>query len=328
MTDLPQFPDIEAAAARLATYAAVTPVLEHPALNARMGRRVLLKLETMQRTGSFKFRGACNRLLAIPEGERASGVVAFSSGNHAQGVAAAAAELGLAATIVMPADAPAAKIAGTKSYGAEIVYYDRLKDDREAIAAKICAEKGATLVRPFDDPLIVAGQGTAGLEFARQAAGMDAELETVLVPCSGGGVASGVALAFSGVSPTTRVHPVEVERFDGMTRSLAAGERVRAPGGAPSIADALMAPIPGEVPFALARTCLAPGIVVTDADLTCAVCYAAQCLKLVVEPGGAAGLAALLAGQITGDGPVGILLSGGNCDPETLAACCTKAPNP
>lgn len=328
MTTLPQFRDIEAAAARIAAFAVTTPILEHPDLNARTGRRVLLKLETVQRTGSFKFRGACNRLLAIPETERARGVVAFSSGNHAQGVAAAAALLGMAATIVMPADAPAAKIAGTRAYGAEVVFYDRHKDDREAIAAEICAAKGATLVRPFDDPQIVAGQGTAGLELLRQAAAAGAELDAVLVPCSGGGLVSGIGLAFAGASPGTRVHPVEVEGFDGMGRSLAAGRRVAAPGGAPSLADALMAPMPGEVPFAIARTCLAPGIAVGDEALVRAVSYAAQRLKLVVEPGGAAGLAAVLAGQITPGGPVGIVLSGGNCDPQTLADCCVRVPNP
>ncbi len=256
-------------------------------------------------------------------------MVAFSSGNHAQGVAAAAALAGIAAVIVMPADAPAAKIEGTRGLGAEIVFYDRAKDDREAIAAEICAARGATLVRPFDDPDIVAGQGTAGLEFARQAAARGIHLDDVLVPCSGGGLVSGVALALGHESPGTRVWAVEAGNFDGMGRSLWAGRRLAAPGGPPSLADALMAPMPGEVPFALARTLLAGGLAVDDADLARAVSYAVRRLKLVVEPGGAAGLAALLAGRLDAKGrAIGIVLSGGNCDPDTLADCCARFPTP
>jgi threonine dehydratase len=225
---LPTFADIEAAAARIAPWAVETPVIENADLNARTGGRVLLKLETLQRAGSFKFRGACNRILQIPKDARAKGVVAFSSGNHAQGVAAAAALFGIPATIVMPLDAPEAKIAGTRGLGAEIVPYHRIKDDREAIAAEVCAARGATLVRPFDDAAIVAGQGTAGLEFVRQAAARGVALERVLAPCSGGGLVSGIALAFSKESPGTGIWAVEPEGFDGMGRSLAAGERVAA----------------------------------------------------------------------------------------------------
>ncbi len=329
MTSLPNFEDIAAAAARIAPWAVETPVLESPALNDRVGRRVLLKLELFQRTGSFKFRGACNRMLQIPVGMRAQGVVAFSSGNHAQGVAAAAALLGIPATIVMPADAPAAKLSGTRAFGPEIVFYDRIQDDREAVAAAICAKTGATLVRPFDDPAVVAGQGTAGAEFARQAAARELDLKEVLVPCSGGGLASGIALAFAELSPATRLWAVEPAAFDGMGRSLAAGRRVAAPGGAPSLADALMAPLPGAVPFAVAQSWISGGLAVNDDDLARAVSYAAQTLKLVVEPGGAAALAALLANRAPeGAGAVGIVLSGGNCDPETLAACCARAPLP
>ena len=229
----------------------------------------------------------------------------------------------------MPADAPSAKLAGTRALGAEIVFYDRLADDREAIAAEICAAKGATLVKPFDDFAVVAGQGTVGLEFAHQAAACGAALEHVLVPCSGGGLAGGIALAFSALSPPTQVWPVEPEGFDGMGRSLRAGCRLAAPGGAASLADALMAPLPGEIPFAVAQGRSPGGFAVSDGDLARAVSYAARVLKLVVEPGGAAGLAALLAGRLeAGDGPIGIVLSGGNCDPETLAACCAAAPAP
>ena len=205
MTNLPTFADVEAAAVRIAGYATETPLLENIALNARAGARVLIKPETLQRTGSFKFRGALNRILLIPEKDRRGGVVAFSSGNHAQGVAAAAALLDMPSLIVMPEDAPSTKIAGTKSYGAEVVFYDRMKDDREAIAAKIVAERGATLVKPFDDPWIVAGQGTIGLEIAKTAASRGLTLDAVVVPAGGGGIVSGIALALSGTSPKTKV---------------------------------------------------------------------------------------------------------------------------
>jgi threonine dehydratase len=315
----PEFADVEAAAVRIAPYAVETPLIESRALNERLGARVFLKAESLQYTGSFKFRGAYNRISLIPESERPGGVVAFSSGNHAQGVAAAAKIFAIPAVIVMPKDAPRAKIEGTKAYGAEVLFYDRVTDDREAIAAEVCAARRATLVRPFDDAGVVAGQGTAGLEIVRQApVGLDA----VLVPCSGGGVASGIALAISGASPGTDVISVEPEDFDGMRRSLLAGERSTAPGGALSIADALMAPTPGKVPFALAKRLIAQGLTVTDRDLARAAAYAAGTLKLIIEPGGAAGLAALLAGRYAVHGKtVAVVLTGGNCDLETVASC-------
>ncbi len=326
---IPVYADIEAAAARIAPYAAETPLIESHALNARVGARVLLKLETFQRTGSFKFRGALNRILLIPEAERGKGVVAFSSGNHAQGVAAAASLLGIPAVIVMPADAPVAKLDGTRALGAEIVFYDRQRDDREAMAAGLCAKRGATLVPPFDDAAVVAGQGTIGLEISRQAVAMGASFGHVLAPCSGGGLVSGIALALSQAAPAATVHSVEPEGFDGMRRSLIAGSRTAAPGGAVSLADALMAPVPGQIPFALASTHLRGGLSVNDEELARAVSYAVRVLKLVVEPGGAAGLAALLAARIdAGFGDVAIVLSGGNCDPATLAQCCSRVANP
>jgi threonine dehydratase len=315
----PEFADVEAAAVRIAPYAVETPLIESRALNELLGARVFLKAESLQYTGSFKFRGAYNRISLIPESERPGGVVAFSSGNHAQGVAAAAKIFAIPAVIVMPKDAPRAKIEGTKAYGAEVLFYDRVTDDREAIAAGVCAARRATLVRPFDDAGVVAGQGTAGIEIARQA---PVRLDAVLVPCSGGGVASGIALAISGASPGTDVISVEPEDFDGMRRSLLAGERSTAPGGALSIADALMAPTPGKVPFALAKRLIAEGLTVADRDLARAVAYAAGTLKLIIEPGGAAGLAALLAGRYAVHGKtVAVVLTGGNCDLETVAAC-------
>jgi threonine dehydratase len=284
-------------------------------LNALTGGRVFLKLETLQRTGSFKFRGATNRLAMIPESDRANGVVAFSSGNHAQGVAAAAQLFGMPAVIVMPSDAPRPKIEGTRAFGATIVEYDRVREDREAIAAKICAERGAVLVRPFDDAGIIAGQGTVGLEIAKAADHLGVALDEVLVPCSGGGLVSGVALALNGAKSSARVHSVEPEDFAGMKLSLEAGRRVKAAGGPLSIADALMAPIPGEIVFEVARGLLARGLTISDAELKAALGFAAEKLKLLVEPGGAAALAALLAGKIeTKNRAVALVLSGGNAD--------------
>jgi threonine dehydratase len=318
-TKPPVFADVQAAAARIAPYVVETPLLENAQLNERLGGRVFLKVEALQRTGSFKIRGAANRIALIPQAERANGVVAFSSGNHAQGVAQAAKLFGIPALIVMPKDAPRAKVEGTKGYGAEVVFYDRVKDDREAIGMAYARERGATMVRPFDDAGIVAGQGTIGLEIARQA---PAALDAVLVPCSGGGIVSGIALALSGASPGTRTVSVEPADFDGMRRSLLAGERVSAPGGALSIADALMAPVPGVVPFAVAKGLLGEGLVVSDAELSAAVAYAVRTLKLIIEPGGTAGLAALLAGRLDVHGrSVCVVLTGGNADFETLARC-------
>jgi threonine dehydratase len=318
------YDDVLAAAKRIAPYAVRTPLVESPALSARIGGRVFLKLELLQRTGSFKFRGALNRLAMIPPEKRAGGVVAFSSGNHAQGVAAAAGLFGMTALIVMPSDAPRAKIEGTRALGAEIHLYDRQREDREAIAARFCAERGATLVKPFDDPGIIAGQGTVGLEIAEDAKRFGINLEAVLAPCSGGGLVSGIALALQGSGSAARVHSVEPENFDGMRRSLAAGERVAAPGGPLSIADALMAPMPGAHVFALAKGLLAPGLAVSDAELERAVSFAATQLKLLVEPGGAAALAALLAGKTQGEN-IALVLSGGNADFGTIAAIVARA---
>ena len=322
MLEVPSFADVVAAAKRIAPYAVRTPLVEAPALSADRGGRVFLKLENLQRTGSFKFRGACNRILMIPDNERAQGVVAFSSGNHAQGVAAAARMFKIPALIVMPADAPKAKIEGTRAYGAQIVTYDRLKDDREAIAAKICAERGATLIKPYDDPGVMAGQGTTGLEIAEDAARFGITLDAVAAPCSGGGLVTGVALALKGAGVAAPMHSVEPENFDGMKRSLAAHARVSAPGtsqGGPlSIADALMAPVPGHHVFALADGLLAPGIAVTDHELSSAVAFAATRLKLLIEPGGAAALAAFLAGKLEGK-TVALVISGGNADFASVA---------
>ncbi|HWC62635.1 MAG TPA: threonine/serine dehydratase [Rhizomicrobium sp.] len=313
MTGNADYAGVLAAKKRIGPHAVRTPLVESKILGERIGGRVFLKLEFLQRTGSFKFRGALNRISLIPEDERKAGVVAFSSGNHAQGVAAAAALFHMPALIVMPSDAPKPKIEGTRALGAEIVLYDRVKEDREAIAGRIRDERGATLIKPFDDPEIIAGQGTVGLEIAEDAQHLGVTLDEVLAPCSGGGLVTGTALALKGSGVTAKVRSVEPENFDGMRRSLEKGQRVSAAGGKLSIADALMAPTPGVHVFALAKDLLSPGLTVSDAELEKAVVFAATRLKLLIEPGGAAALAALLAGKATGKS-VALVLSGGNVE--------------
>lgn len=312
--------DIEAAAARLEGLAVRTPLIESPALNAEVGARVLLKPETLQRGGAFKFRGAMNRMLRLTDEERARGVVACSSGNHAQGVALAARMLRAPATIVMPADAPAMKVANTRAYGAEVVSYDRYSEDREAITARIAQERGMTIVWPFDDPDIIAGQGTAGLELVKQAAEAEAILDVVLAPVGGGGLIAGVSTAVRAMSPRTAILGVEPADFDDTRRSLDSGRRETNDPAARSICDALQSPSPGAITFPINRANLDGVATVTDEQVAEAVRYAYATLKLVVEPGGAVGLAALLAGVVDAkDVNVGVVLSGGNVDPGLFA---------
>jgi len=274
----------------------------------------------LQRTGSFKFRGAFNRLSAIPLSDRGGGVVAFSSGNHAQGVAAAAKILNMKATIVMPADAPLSKRERTKAYGAEVVLYDRSRDDREAIARDIAAKSGATLVRPYDDPLVIAGQGTVGKEIAEDMAALGLTPDIVVAPASGGGLVAGVATAIKARYPLASVMVAEPEGFDDHALSLRLGKREPHRGEGRTICDALMAAIPGEITFAINGQLLAQGITATDDEVGTAVGFAFRELKLVVEPGGAVGLAALLAGRIDVAGKnVVIVLSGGNVDADLFA---------
>jgi threonine dehydratase len=308
--------DVEAAAARLRGVAVRTPLLESEALNARVGGRILVKAECLQRTGSFKFRGAYNTISQI----QAPAVVAYSSGNHGQGVAAAARLLGKTATIVMPADAPAIKVERTRADGAEIRLYDRTRESREAIGAEIAARTGAALVKPYDDPRIIAGQGTAGLELAEQANEQGARLDAALIPCGGGGLIAGCSLALSQLCPGIEIYAVEPAAFDDTRRSLAAGLRVANPPGGRSICDALLVPTPGELTFELNRRLLAGGLAVGDEDALRAMSFAFRHLKLVVEPGGAVALAALLSGRFDARGrTVAIMLSGGNVDPELFA---------
>ena len=308
----------------------MTPLLPAPELSERLGYRVLLKCENLQRTGSFKFRGAYNFLAGMTPEQRARGVVAYSSGNHAQGVAAAAAIFSAPATIVMPADAPAIKIAKTRGYGAEVLLYDRYREEREAIGEKLVAERGLTLVRPYDDPRIVAGQGTCGLEMAEQAEATRQPLDRVLVCCGGGGLTAGIALALEARSPQTRLYTCEPTGFDDTARSLSAGRRLsNAPGGR-SICDALLAAQPGELTFAINAARVSGGLTVTDSQAEAAMSYAFRRLKLVLEPGGAVCLAALLANKLEiGAGEtVAITLSGGNVDPARLASALENNPDP
>jgi threonine dehydratase len=312
--------DIDAAARVIAAFAVRTPLVSSPALDQRMGARVFLKAEMLQRTGSFKFRGAFNKLSSIPESARAGGVVAFSSGNHAQGVAAAAQILNMPATIVMPADAPLSKRERTKGYGAEVVLYDRDRGDREAIAGGIAAERGATLVRPYDDPFVIAGQGTVGREIADDLAALGIAPDIVVAPASGGGLVAGIATAVKARFPQAMLMSAEPEAFDDHARSLRAGKREPHRAQGRTICDALMASIPGELTFAINSRLLAKGLTASDAEVGVAVGFAFRELKLVVEPGGAVGLAALLAGRIeTGGKNVVIVLSGGNVDADLFA---------
>ena len=318
----PTLAGIEAAADRLAGVAVQTPLIESPALNARVGGRVLLKAETLQRTGSFKFRGGYNFLSQIPADTRVRGVVAYSSGNHAQGVAAAAEIFGVPATIVMPADAPQAKIDNTRGFGAEIVAYDRHTESREDIAAAIAGKSGATLVPPFDHAWTIEGQGTVGLEIAAQCATLKTLPDEVLVCCGGGGLTSGIAIALADRSPSTRITAVEPAGFDDAMRSLAAGQRLSNAPGASSICDALLSPSTGDLTFAAMHAQGVSGIAVDDDEVRAAMAYAWGTLKLVLEPGGAVALAAILSGKIeTRDRTIAAILSGGNVDAALFSAC-------
>ena len=312
--------DIDAAAQVLAPYAVRTPLLSSPALDERVGARVLLKPEMLQRTGSFKFRGAFNKISSIPMSEREGGVVAFSSGNHAQGVAAAARLLNMQATIVMPADAPLSKRERTKGYDAEVVLYDRDREDREAIASAIAAKRGATLVPPYDDSKIIAGQGTIGLEIANDLTALGINPDIVVAPASGGGLIAGIATAIKARFPQTSLMSAEPEGFDDHARSLRAGKREPHRAEGRTICDALMASIPGELTFAINQRLLSQGVTASDDEVAVAVSFVFRELKLVVEPGGAVGLAALLAGRIKARGKtVVIVLSGGNVDADLFA---------
>ncbi|WP_125255584.1 threonine ammonia-lyase [Brevundimonas fluminis] len=310
------FDGVRDAARQLSGVAVRTPLIESPALNDRLGGRVLLKCENLQRAGAFKFRGAYNRISRLSPDELKRGVVAYSSGNHAQAVAAAARMMGTSAVIVMPADSPRVKVEGVLSFGGEVRSYDRYRESREAIGEEIAATRGSVLVRPFDDPFVIEGQGTTGLEIVEQATGIGAEIDQLLCGASGGGLIAGINLTMAALKPDVPVIGVEPAAYDDTRRSLAAGERMtHPPVDKPSICDALMTDRPGELTFPVNRR-LREVVTVTDAEVAEAVRVAFRTLKLVVEPGGAVSLAALLAGRVDArDRTTAIVLSGGNVDP-------------
>lgn len=308
--------DIDAAALRLRGNVRQTPLLSAPLLDRIAGRRILVKAECLQVTGSFKARGAWSAISALPKGT--PGVLAMSSGNHAQGVAWAAAAHGMTAVIVMPSDAPAVKIANTKAYGAEVVLYDRASDDRDAIAARLSAERGLALIPPFDHPMVIAGQGTTGLEIAAQAQALGITEAEVLVCCGGGGLTSGIALALATRAPGLRVHPVEPQGFDDMTRSLATGTPQRNAASTGSLCDAILTPTPGRLTLPILQAHAGPGIVVSDDQALQAMTLAFQHLRLVAEPGGAVALAAALFSPDLPDTVI-CTLSGGNVDPALFS---------
>ncbi|MCC5874356.1 MAG: threonine/serine dehydratase [Gammaproteobacteria bacterium] len=318
---LPTVEDVTATAHLLADHVVRTPLAEFPALNAAVGRQVLLKIETFQRTNSFKFRGAMSRLLRLDARERAAGVVAWSSGNHGQAVAMAGRLLGIATTIVMPADAPGVKLARTRAAGATVITYDRARESREAISFALAREQGLIVVPSFDDRWVMAGQGSVGMEILAQCAELGVEPGDLLIPCSGGGLTAGCALAMDTAPKPPRIWTVEPEGFDDHARSWHSGQREHIRTDASSLCDALLAPTPGELTFAINRPRVAGGLAVSDADVRRAMRFAFDELRLVVEPGGAAALAALLAGRHAGDGSVTVaIISGGNVDPGLFAS--------
>jgi threonine dehydratase len=302
---------IESAAARLSGHARVTPLLNAPLLDRIAGRRIFVKAECLQWTGSFKFRGGWSAVSALPPGTR--GVMAYSSGNHAQGVALAASRHGLPCVILMPADAPAVKIANTRAYGAEVVLYDRATEDRDAIGADLATSRGLALVKPFDDAQVIAGQGTVGLEIAEQAVKAGIDAATVLTCCGGGGLTAGIALALEARAPHLKVRPCEPAGFDDTARSLASGTRERNAATTGSICDAIVTPSPGEITFPILHRLCGPGLVVTDDEACRAVAMAFHHLRIVLEPGGAVALATALFRQDLPDTVI-CTASGGNVD--------------
>ena len=314
MADIaPLIADIETAADRLKGHARRTPLLNAPLLDAEYGRRVFVKAECLQKTGSFKYRGARNAVAALSDAQRAAGVIAFSSGNHAQGVALAARELGATAVIIMPSDAPALKIVNTRALGAEVVLYDRDTEDRDEIGDRLAAERGLTLIKPFDNRNVIAGQGTTGLEIAEQASQAGVDAADVLVCCGGGGLTSGIAIALAAKSPGMTPRPVEPENFDDVTRSLATGKIQTNTRRSGSICDAIVTPSPGQITFPILAAHCGPGIVVSDDDALRAMAVAFTHLKIVLEPGGAVALAAALFHR-TDPQDVIAVASGGNVD--------------
>jgi threonine dehydratase len=318
--DLPGFADILAAAKRLQGRVIRTPLLRHRLLDEIAGGTVLVKPEPLQRTGSFKLRGATNAALLLVESGAAGGIVTHSSGNHGQACAAAAATLGLRATIAMPADAPAIKVESTRRWGAEIIPYDRHNTDRDALAAGLAQERGGTVIPPFDHPHVIAGQGTMALELIEDAKAMGLIPDALAVCTGGGGLIGGTALAAEALIPGAEIWAVEPEGWDDTRQSLAAGRRIAVDGSGPGLCDALLSKQPGAITFAINQPRLAGGVAVTEAEVFRAMRFAFEHLKVVTEPGGAVALAAVLAGKVAAkDRVVGLVLSGGNVDPAVFA---------
>ncbi|MEP5728369.1 MAG: threonine/serine dehydratase [Sulfitobacter sp.] len=311
---------IRAANERLEGHVRRTPLLNSPFLDEIAGRRVWLKAECLQQTGSFKFRGGWSALSALDPDLRAKGVIAFSSGNHAQGVALAAREHGVPAVIIMPADSPQQKLDNTRAYGAEVITYERGAEDRDLIGARLSEERGLTLIKPFDEPLVIAGQGTCGLEIAAQTKALGIETADVIVCCGGGGLTSGIALSCEADAPGLRVRPAEPEGFDDVARSLRSGKIEKNSRASGNICDAIITPQPGELTFPILNRLCGPGLVISEDEALQAMAYAFSRLKLVVEPGGAAALAAALfrSDDISGEDVI-VTLSGGNVDAPMFA---------
>ncbi len=316
---------IRAAAQRLKGHARRTPLLNSPFLDDIAGRRVWIKPECLQHTGSFKFRGGWAAISALDAEVRAKGVIAFSSGNHAQGVALAARQHGVGAVIVMPSDAPVMKVENTRALGAEVVLYERATEDRDAIGAKLAHDRGLTLIKPFDEPEVIAGQGTCGLEIAEQADELGITTAQVLVCCGGGGLTSGIALALEADAPGMRVRPVEPAGFDDVARSLDTGEIKRNAALSGSICDAIITAQPGDITFPIMHRLCGAGLVITDDEARHAMALAFARLKLVAEPGGAAALAAALfrKDDIAGDDVI-VTISGGNVDAAVFQSALTQ----
>ncbi|MGO4317605.1 MULTISPECIES: threonine ammonia-lyase [Agrobacterium] len=322
MTDISM---IEAARQRIGEHAVRTPLLSSHFLDEIAGRKLFVKAECLQRTGSFKFRGGWSAVSGLPADVRARGVIAFSSGNHAQGVALAARLHGVPSVIIMPSDAPKIKIDNTRDYGAEVVLYDRANDDRDAIGDRLSSERGLTLIRPYDEPLVIAGQGTVGLEIAEQGLELGIDAAEVLVPCGGGGLTSGISLALAAKAPNYKVRTSEPERFDDVARSLAAGKIQRNATTSGSICDAIITPQPGNITFPIMVGLCGKGIAVTEDEALRAMVLAFNRLKVVVEPGGAVALAAaLFHGNELESETVIAVASGGNVDPEIMASALSR----
>jgi len=316
---------IEAARERMLNYVRVTPLLSSPFIDELAGRKVFVKAEALQHTGSFKFRGAWSAISAMDRAKRAKGVIAFSSGNHAQGVALAAQKHGISATIIMPTDAPKIKIDNTRGMGAEIILYDRVKESREEIGKKIALERGLTLIKPYDEPYVIAGQGTVGLEISEQIKELKVNAENLLVCCGGGGLTSGIATAMASHRPDIVVRPVEPKGFDDVARSLIAGKIERNTESAGSLCDAIVTPQPGDLTFPIMKQYCGLGLVVSDEECLKAMAIAYSRLKIVLEPGGAVALAAAIFKKelIEGEDVI-VVASGGNVDSPLFGSAISK----